>query len=110
MLISIDNEATRLKTKGPFLEEFCPFVVTIFRDSRSRSPIMVRRKTLQEACGFVEDVTSLYAHKWVRTTDEGRAATIYAFTGKHQERYADVKQYKPADLVSFAEIKHQQEG
>lgn len=105
MLCSIDNEVTRLNMVGPFPAAFCPFVVTIYLTDKSRDPIMVRRATLRDAQGFVEDVTGVYAHRWVHNhgrNHTGRVTTIYSFTKSHAKRYEDIDQYQPADLSVFA--------
>lgn len=69
-----------------------PFVVTIFKSKTHRNPVFVRRKTLQEAMAFVEEVTGLSAHRYVTN---GLPGQLYAFTGVHEDAYADTKQYKP---------------
>jgi hypothetical protein len=98
VIINIDNALIRLHQRIEDFEgyDYCPFVVTIYRDARSRSPIRVRRKTLREAMAFVEEVTGLSAIRWVTTSDDG--SQFYAFTGVHAKRYEDVKQYKPARI------------
>lgn len=95
MIVNIDNELERLKNPPDLTPKYCPFVVTIYRDKRSRNPIFVRRKTLQEALAFVEEVTGLSA---IRYVTNGLPGQLYAFTGTHADAYEDMAQYKPARI------------
>jgi hypothetical protein len=91
MICNIDNEAMRLNRE--VTPGYMPFAVSIYLTDKSRSPIFVRRRTLHAAMCFVEDVTGLGAIRWVTNTDN--ADQLYCFTGKHERRYDDVKQWRP---------------
>lgn len=99
MLINIDHEPERLaqaaRTKTDQRDthpDYHPYVVTIYSSRRSRSPIFVRRKTLQEAMVFVEEVTGLSAIRWM--THRSIAGQLHAWTGAHLGEYRNHHEYK----------------
>ena len=93
MIINIDDERKRLKQRAEMEHpEYCPFVVSIWKRATDREGIFVRRKTLQKAQAFVEDVTGLSAIRWVVNDLPGQ---LYAFTGKHTERYSRKEYRRP---------------
>lgn len=97
MIIDIDNEAKRLG-RTETTSAYHPFVVTAWRNTTTRTPTMVRRKTLHEALVFAEEITGMSILRWV---NNGTPGNLQAFTGTHAERYRDTAQYKPARLMEY---------
>lgn len=98
MIIMVCDDYQRLHLNGTSSE--CarevekPWDVTIFRSVTSRSPIMARFRTLDDAVLFVNQVTNQSAHRWVQN-GTNPAFSFQAFTGSHCDRYLDHAQYKP---------------
>ncbi len=87
MLITIENEAKRLGERYRNIADLAqrPFVVTAFRSTKSRNPLMVRFASASEAFVFVEHLAGSPVIRYVQ--QKGFDYQVETFTGVHAERF-----------------------